>query len=73
MRNKKITQLANQNWKPFNLSFRFLACLTGSAAICKKIVLSYKMAEKPNEGANSQSSQLVREEDLQKLVGDVWK
>ena len=28
------------------------------------------MAEKPNEEANSQSSQLAREEDLQKLVGD---
>ena len=28
------------------------------------------MTEKPNEEANSQSSQLVREEDLQKLVGD---
>ena len=28
------------------------------------------MAEKPNEEANSQSSQLAREEDLQKLVDD---
>ena len=28
------------------------------------------MAEKPNEEANSQSSQLATEEDLQKLVGD---
>ena len=28
------------------------------------------MAEKPNEEANSQSCQLAREEDLQKLVGD---
>ena len=28
------------------------------------------MAEKPNEEANFQSSQLAREEDLQKLVGD---
>ena len=28
------------------------------------------MAEKPNEEANSQSSQLAREEDFQKLVGD---
>ena len=28
------------------------------------------MVEKPNEEANSQSSQLAREEDLQKLVGD---
>ena len=29
------------------------------------------MAEKPNEEANSQSSQLAREEDLQKLVAMV--
>ena len=36
----------------------------------EKNCLSYKMAEKPNEEANSQSSQLAREEDLQKLVGD---
>ena len=28
------------------------------------------MAEKPNEEANFQSSQLAREEDLRKLVGD---
>ena len=28
------------------------------------------MAEKPNEEANSQPSQLAREEDFQKLVGD---
>ena len=28
------------------------------------------MGEKPNEEANSQSSQLAREEDLRKLVGD---
>ena len=28
------------------------------------------MAEKPNEEENSQSSQLARGEDLQKLVGD---
>ena len=28
------------------------------------------MAEKPNEEAFSQSSQLVREEDLKNLVGD---
>ena len=28
------------------------------------------MAEKPNEEANFQLSQLAREEDLQKLVGD---
>ena len=28
------------------------------------------MTEKPNEEANFQSSQLAREEDLQKLVGD---
>ena len=28
------------------------------------------MAAKPNEEANSQSCQLAREEDLQKLVGD---
>ena len=28
------------------------------------------MAEKPNEEANSQSSQLAREEELQKFVGD---
>ena len=28
------------------------------------------MAEKANEEANSPSSQLAREEDLQKLVGD---
>ena len=28
------------------------------------------MAEKPNEEANFQSSQLTREEDSQKLVGD---
>ena len=28
------------------------------------------MAEKPNEEANSQLSQLISEEDLQKLVGD---
>ena len=28
------------------------------------------MAEKPNEEANFQSSQLAREVDLQKLVGD---
>ena len=36
----------------------------------RKIVFSYKMAEKPNKEANSQSSQLAREKDLQKLVGD---
>ena len=36
----------------------------------KRIVLSYKKGEKPNEEANSQSSQQAREEDLQKLVGD---
>ena len=28
------------------------------------------MAGKPNEEANSQSSQLAREKDLQRLVGD---
>ena len=28
------------------------------------------MAEKPNEEADSQSSQLARKEDLQKLVGN---
>ena len=48
-----------------NSAGRFLACLTGSAAVCTKIVLSCKLAEKPNEEANSQSSQLAREEDLQ--------
>ena len=43
--------------------------MTGNAAICKEIVLPYKMAEKPNGEANSQSSQLD-EEELQKLGGD---
>ena len=42
--------------------------MTGNAAICKEIVLTYmyKMAKKPNEEANSQLSQLD-EKELQKL------
>ena len=52
-----------QLFAPFSCLFDW------KTAICKKIVLSYKMAEKRNEEANSQSSQLD-EEDLQKLVGD---
>ena len=55
----------NQNWKLFNCSRRFVVYLTGSAAICNEIVLSYKIAEKPNEKANAhdQSSQLAGEEE----------
>ena len=43
--------------------------MTGSSAICKEIVLGYRMAERPNEEANSQSPQLD-EEDLHKVVGN---
>ena len=35
----------------------------------RRLQAGYKMTEKPNQGANSQSSQLD-EEDLHKLVGD---
>ena len=69
MRNKKITPLANQNYKPFKCSRRFLPCLTVSAAISKENILSYKITEKPNEETNSQFSQ-QDVEDVQKLVGD---
>jgi len=68
IKNKKITQPANQNGKPFNCSRRYF--LTGSTLTRESAIFfvldNDKIARKPNEEANSQSSQLD-EEDLQKL------
>ena len=51
----------------------FLVCLTGSTAICKEIVLSYKIDGKPNEEANSQSSELDEEDFNTETRGRWWK
>ena len=51
----------------------FFVRLTGSAAICKEIVLSYKIDGKPNEEANSQSSELDEEGFNTETRGRWWK
>ena len=68
IRKKKITQPRSEleTIQMFRAVFSLLGC---KRCHLQRNCFELKMAEKPNEEGNSQSSQLD-EEDLQKFVGD---